>query len=61
MKEVWKPIKNKPNYEVSNFGNVRVKLYKTLKQEQINNKYLRISIEKKTLYCSSFSCGSVYT
>lgn len=47
MKEVWKPIKNKPNYEVSNFGNIRVKSYKILKQEQTNNKYLRISIGKK--------------
>ena len=47
MKEIWKPIKNYENYEISNFGNVRVKIYKTLKQEQINNEYLRVQISKK--------------
>lgn len=46
MKEVWKNIKNYPNYQVSNLGNV-----KSLK----NNKLLKLSLEeykKCSLYCN---------
>jgi hypothetical protein len=40
MSEIWKPIKNYNNYQVSNFGNIR----NTKKNTQLKKKVLKMDI-----------------
>lgn len=45
--EIWKPIENFPNYQVSNFGNVINKNGEMMKQEKTNAGYFRVTLCKK--------------
>lgn len=46
-KEIWKLIPEYPNYEVSNFGNVRNKEGKILYKEPNKKGYLRVKLSKE--------------
>ena len=47
MVEEWKPIKNYPGYEVSNFGLVRNSNGKILTPEKTKKGYLRVDLSNK--------------
>ena len=47
MKEIWKDIKDYPNYQVSNLGNVKnIKTNKILKPFNTSNEYLKVALSK---------------
>ena len=47
MKEIWKDIKDYPNYQVSNLGNVKnIKTNKILKPFNTGNEYLKVALSK---------------
>jgi hypothetical protein len=52
--EIWKTIEDFPNYEVSNFGNIRNKSKLKMKLHQNYAGYLKISLQninKKSISC----------
>lgn len=60
-KEVWKPIRNFPNYQVSNFGNVRSFLGSKIRilkpRSNKNTGYLEVVLRKnKKSFCKRIHC-----
>ena len=47
MSEIWKPIKNYENYEVSNFGNVRNTIFKNNKIQKEKTHILKLNVSKR--------------
>lgn len=49
MIEIWKDIKDYPNYQVSNLGNVKnIKTNKMLKPFATGNEYLKVALSNKS-------------
>lgn len=47
MSEIWNPIKNYENYEVSNFGNVRNTIFKNNKIQKEKTHILKLNVSKR--------------
>lgn len=61
IKEIWTPVADHPEYEVSNIGNVRnSKTYKILSREITYRGYARVNISGKHQYVHRLVADAFY-